>query len=262
MTETEHDRSDEFCRLDGVGAVVTGSSSGMGRAIALELSRAGARVVVHCRESVDSAEELVELIRGSGGEAQMLVADLSDPAEVDAMLDRSWQLLGGVDAWVNNAGVDLLTGSEAGWSFDEKLAALWEVDIRATIRLARAAGRRMREAGGGSVLNIGWDQAERGMEGDSGELFAAAKGAVMSFTRSLALSLAPTVRVNCIAAGWIRTGWGDTAGEDWQQRVLRETPLGRWGEPIDVAHLARFLLSDESSYLTGQVIYANGGAER
>ena len=84
----------------------------------------------------------------------------------------------------------------------------------------------------------------------------------MSFTRSLALSLAPTVRVNCIAAGWIRTGWGDTAGEDWQQRVLRETPLGRWGEPIDVAHLARFLLSDESSYLTGQVIYANGGAER
>jgi len=262
MTQREHDSPDEFCRLGGVRAVVTGSSSGMGRAIAWELSRAGARVLVHCRESVDSAESLVESIRGAGGEAEMLVADLSDPTEVDTMLDRSWQLLGGVDAWVNNAGVDLLTGSETGWSFDEKLAALWEVDIRATIRLAREAGRRMREAGGGSVLNIGWDQAERGMEGDSGELFAAAKGAVMSFTRSLALSLAPTVRVNCIAAGWIRTGWGETAGEDWQQRVLRETPLGRWGEPIDVAHLARFLLSDESNYLTGQVIYANGGAQR
>jgi 3-oxoacyl-[acyl-carrier protein] reductase len=100
------------------------------------------------------------------------------------------------------------------------------------------------------------------MEGDSGELFAAAKGAVMSFTRSLALSLAPTVRVNCIAAGWIRTAWGETASDVWQQRVLDETPLGRWGEPADVAHLARFLLSRESNYLTGQVIYANGGAER
>ena len=262
MTESEHDRGGEFCCLDGIRAVVTGSSSGLGRAIAWELSRAGARVVVHCRESVELGEALVESIRGEGGEAELLVADLSNPQQVDAMLDRSWQLFGGVDAWVNNAGVDLLTGSAAGWSFDEKLAALWEVDIRATIRLAREAGNRMRESGGGSVLNIGWDQAERGMEGDSGELFAAAKGAVMSFTRSLALSLAPTVRVNCIAAGWIRTGWGETAGEAWHQRVLAETPLGRWGEPADVAHLARYLLSEESNYLTGQVIYANGGAER
>lgn len=262
MTDTEQGIRGEFCRLDGVGAVVTGSSSGMGRAIAWELSRAGARVLVHCRNSVESAEALVESIRVEGGVAELLVADLSDPTEADAMLETSWRVLGGVDAWVNNAGVDLLTGAESAWGFDEKLAALWEVDVRATIRLAREAGRRMREAGGGSVLNIGWDQAERGMAGDSGELYAAAKGAVMAFTRSLALSLAPTVRVNCIAAGWIRTAWGETASDAWQQRVLRDTPLARWGEPADVAHLARFLLSRESDYLTGQVIYANGGAER
>ncbi len=262
MSDNAHELSSGFCRLDGLGVVITGSSSGVGRAMAWELSRAGARVLVHCRRSVESAESLVESIRSSGGEAHLLVADLSDTGEADAMLEHSWQALGRVDAWVNNAGVDLLTGEESSWGFDEKLAALWEVDVRATIRLAREAGRRMHEAEGGVVLNIGWDQAERGMEGDSGELFAAAKGAVMSFTRSLALSLAPTVRVNCIAAGWIRTAWGETAADVWQQRVLDETPLGRWGEPADVAHLARFLLSRESDYLTGQVIYANGGAER
>ena len=178
------------------------------------------------------------------------------------MLESSWRVLGGVDVWVNNAGVDLLTGPEAEWGFDEKLAALWEVDVRATIRLAREAGRRMREANGGTVLNIGWDQAERGMEGDSGELFAVAKGAVMSFTRSLALSLAPAVRVNCIAAGWIRTAWGEKASDEWQQRVLDETPLARWGEPEDIARLARFLVSPEADYLTGQIICANGGAQR
>ena len=262
MSELADGGRSEFCRLDGMGAVVTGSSSGLGRAIACELSRAGARVVIHCRRSIDLAESLVSEIRATGGEAELVVADLADSAEADELVDRSWQLLGGVDAWVNNAGVDVLTGSESGWGFDEKLSALWEVDVRSTIRLARDVGRRMLAAGGGTVLNIGWDQAERGMAGESGELFSAAKGAVMSFTRSLALSLAPTVRVNCIAAGWIRTGWGQSAPEEWQQRVLAETPLKRWGEPTDVAHLARFLLSREADYLTGQVIYANGGAQR
>ncbi|HAB11627.1 MAG TPA: 3-oxoacyl-ACP reductase [Planctomycetaceae bacterium] len=262
MTGNDQDRSADFCRLDGMTAVVTGSSSGVGRAIACELARGGARLIVHCRKSVDSAQELVESIRSSGGEAELVVANFSDPAGADAMLESSWRALGRVDVWVNNAGVDLLTGPEAEWGFDEKLAALWEVDVRATIRLAREAGRRMREANGGTVLNIGWDQAERGMEGDSGELFAAAKGAVMSFTRSLALSLAPTVRVNCIAAGWIRTAWGEKASDEWQQRVLDETPLRRWGEPEDIARLARFLVSPDADYLTGQIICANGGAQR
>jgi 3-oxoacyl-[acyl-carrier protein] reductase len=93
-------------------------------------------------------------------------------------------------------------------------------------------------------------------------LFAAAKSAVMGFTRSLAVSLAPTVRVNCIAPGWIRTAWGDQASQGWQDRVVRETPLARWGTPQDVARLARFLVSDDAAYITGQVINANGGAVR
>jgi 3-oxoacyl-[acyl-carrier protein] reductase len=115
---------------------------------------------------------------------------------------------------------------------------------------------------GGVILNIGWDQADTGMEGTSGELFAATKGAVMAFTKSLALSLAPQVRVHCIAPGWIRTAWGEQASTPWQERVRRETPLLRWGTPEDVASVARFLCGPGASYLTGQTIRVNGGAVR
>lgn len=120
----------------------------------------------------------------------------------------------------------------------------------------------MKERGDGVLLNIGWDQAETGMEGASGELFAATKGAVMAFTRSLALSLAPEVRVHCIAPGWIRTAWGVQASEVWQERVMRETPLKRWGTPEDVAAVARFLSGPGAQYLTGQTLNVNGGAVR
>jgi 3-oxoacyl-[acyl-carrier protein] reductase len=109
---------------------------------------------------------------------------------------------------------------------------------------------------------MGWDQADTGMEGDSGELFAATKGAVMSFTKSLALSMAPEVRVNCLAPGWIRTAWGSKASQYWQDRVREETPAGRWGEPEDVAELARWLVSPAAAFITGQVIRVNGGAVR
>jgi 3-oxoacyl-[acyl-carrier protein] reductase len=128
--------------------------------------------------------------------------------------------------------------------------------------LSKLAGERMARESGGTILNIGWDQADRGMEGASGELFAASKNAVMGFTRSLAVSLAPRVRVNCIAPGWIRTAWGETASEIWQERVRKETPLERWGTPEDVAKLARFLASADAAYLTGQVVRINGGAVR
>jgi 3-oxoacyl-[acyl-carrier protein] reductase len=109
---------------------------------------------------------------------------------------------------------------------------------------------------------MGWDQAETGMEGDSGELFAASKGAVMAFSRSLALSLAPQVRVHCLAPGWIRTAWGEGASGRWQERVLRETPLRCWGRPEDVAAVTRWLVSPAASYLDGQVVRVNGGAVR
>jgi 3-oxoacyl-[acyl-carrier protein] reductase len=155
-----------------------------------------------------------------------------------------------------------LTGPSARLDFEAKLDTLWTVDVVATIRLCRAVGRRMQQQGQGAIVTMGWDQAETGMEGDSGELFAATKGAILSFTRSLALSLAPTVRVNALAPGWIKTAWGDKATESWQKRVLRETPLARWGTPEDVARVARFLVGPNAAFLTGQVVRVNGGAVR
>jgi 3-oxoacyl-[acyl-carrier protein] reductase len=117
----------------------------------------------------------------------------------------------------------------------------------------------MKSDGRGAILNMGWDGAERGMAGPSGELFAATKGAVMAFSRSLARSLAPEVRVNCLAPGWIKTAWGEAASEVWQQRARRESLLGRWGTPEEVARAARFLVSPDAAFITGQVIAVNGG---
>ncbi len=251
-----------FGDLSGRRAVVTGSSSGIGRAIALEFARAGADLVVHARQSADAAEGLASEIRRRGRSATVVLADLGIAENLPTFVNDCWRALRSVDVWVNNAGADLLTGEDARREFGEKLQVLLDVDVRSSIVLSKLAGERMAREVGGVILNIGWDQADRGMEGASGELFAASKNAIMGFTRSLAVSLAPRVRVNCIAPGWIRTAWGETAGKAWQERVRKETPLGRWGTPEDVAKVARFLASSDAAYLTGQVIRINGGAVR
>ncbi len=248
--------------LKGYRTVVLGSTSGIGRAVALALAGSGADVIVHGRSSVSAAEDVAAAIRERGCRSAVLMADLADREEGDRLVEAAWSLWDGLDAWLHIAGADTLTGSAARLSFDSKLDLLWSVDVAATIRICRAVGRRMKEQGGGTIVTMGWDQAETGMEGDSGELFAATKGAVMAFTRSLALSLAPTVRVNALAPGWIKTGWGETASTAWQDRVLRETPMARWGTPEDVARVACFLVGPASGFLTGQVLRVNGGAVR
>jgi NAD(P)-dependent dehydrogenase (short-subunit alcohol dehydrogenase family) len=197
-----------------------------------------------------------------GVTVHVLLSDLTVPGECPALVARAWEACGPVDIWINNAGADTLTGEAAQWPFERKLEELWSVDVRATVLLSRAVGERMKARGSGVILNMGWDQAETGMEGDSGQLFAASKAAVMAFSKSLALSLAPEVRVNCLAPGWIKTAWGEGASRRWQNRVIRETPLGRWGMPEDVAAVARWLVSPAAGFLTGQVIRVDGGAVR
>jgi 2-amino-4-hydroxy-6-hydroxymethyldihydropteridine diphosphokinase len=249
--------------LRGLRALVTGSSSGIGRAIAVAFTRAGAEVAVHGRsaEGVERTQELCRAATAQGKpEPRGYLADLSRGEEVDRLAHEAWEGMGGLDVLVCNAGVDVLTGTAAKWSFEEKLQALLTVDVAATARLSRSIGGRMRERGRGCILTIGWDQAEAGMEGDSGQLFAASKGAVACFTKSLALSLAPEVRINCIAPGWIRTAWGETASEVWQERVRRETPLGVWGLPEDVAEEAVWLASPAARFITGQTLRVNGGS--
>ena len=240
-------------------AAVTGSSSGIGRAVALALAEAGNDVVIHARQNRTGAEEVAAEVRKLGPEAWVMVCDLADTSAQESLVKEAWNQTGGVDIWVNNAGVDVLTGPAARWSFERKLKELWRVDVAATMALSRDVGARMKSRGRGSIINIGWDQADFGMAGDSGELFAAVKGAVMAFTKSLARSLAPDVRVNCVAPGWIKTKWGEGASDDWQRRAINESMLGRWGTPEDVARVIRFLVSNEADFITGQTVPVNGG---
>ena len=244
--------------LSGKWAVVTGSSSGIGRAIAIELAAAGANLIVHGHRHQSTASQLAESIRQGGSLAETEFCDLSDPLLTARFVERCWQVAP-LDIWINNAGADVLTGAAADKSFAQKLDALWKTDVAATAALSRDVGQRMKERGGGVILNMGWDQAEIGMAGDSGEMFAAAKGAIMAFTRSLAKSLAPEVRVNCLAPGWIRTAWGEAASDYWQERATSESLLCRWGTPEDVARAAQFLVSPEAEFITGHTLPVNGG---
>jgi 3-oxoacyl-[acyl-carrier protein] reductase len=259
-------------------AIVTGSSSGIGRVTALTLAQAGANVLVHAGKNREGAEETAKMIRDLGRESLVVLADLADQNEQDRFAEVVLGWRGRVDILVNNAGADVLTGVAAKKSFEEKLAILWQVDVTATMRLSRAIGRAMKgqfatlkdnlkeneepgtsKVASGAIVNIGWDQVEFGMAGDSGELFAATKAAVMAFTRSLARSLAPYVRVNAVAPGWIKTAWGQGANDAWQKRAIRESLMERWGTPEDIAEAILYLVSPASSFVTGHILPVNGG---
>jgi 3-oxoacyl-[acyl-carrier protein] reductase len=247
--------------LAGLHAVVTGASSGIGAAIALELASAGAHCFLQWRRNREGIEAIATKIR-----QQCLVpcetypCDFSETEKHELLVNAAWEWGSkGIDIWVNNAGADVLTGDSAKQTFEQKLDELLRVDVFSTMHISRLVGKRMKAQRRGVIINIGWDQAEQGMAGDSGELFAATKGAVMAFTRSLAKSLAPEVRVNCVAPGWIKTSWGEGASQYWQERAKRESLLERWGTPEDVAHAVRFLASPSASFITGHVLPVNGG---
>jgi len=246
--------------LNGLRALVTGSTSGIGRAIALELASSGADVIVNGRGPSARAETVTHSCDSPGVRSNVLLADLRTESACEGLAEQAWRVWNGLDIVIANAGADTLTGEAAHWPFARKLEALWAVDVQGTITLCRALGQRMQDRGSGVIVTMGWDQAETGMEGDSGQLFATAKGAVMAFTLSLAKTLAPQVRVNCLAPGWIKTAWGEHASASWQERVRRETPLARWGTPEDVAKTARWLASPAAAFITGQIIRVNGGA--
>ncbi len=244
--------------------VVTGASSGIGAAIALQFAEPGVHLVLLGNRNLQGLQQVATAARSHQATVRCLVADLKDPSLFPTLVSSIFEWRGRVDVWCNIAGSDVLTGDARHASFQDKLEWLWQVDVRATMLLSRLASERMaiqKASIGGipTILNVGWDQAEMGMEGESGQYFSATKSAIMSFSRSLAKSVGPKVRVNCLAPGWIKTSWGHAAPTEWDQRARNESSLGRWGTPQDVAQVAYFLASSQGEFINGQVIAINGG---
>jgi 3-oxoacyl-[acyl-carrier protein] reductase len=247
-------------RLDGMRAVVTGGSSGIGAAIAEAFGGAGATVLATHRDSAEAASEVIDRITRLGGRALLVQADLSTSAGCEALVAEARERLGGLDVWVNNAGADVLTGEAADWDWERKLDLLLAVDLKGTVACSYAAGAVMREQpGGGTIVNMSWDHVTAGMAGENPELFSAVKGGVLAFSKSLARSLAPRVRVNVLCPGWIETGFGREVDRDFHRSVAESTPLARWGRPEDVAATALWLASPEAEFVTGQAVNINGG---
>jgi 3-oxoacyl-[acyl-carrier protein] reductase len=247
-------------QLTGKTVVVTGSTHGIGRAIAMACARAGADVLVHGRRA-EAAEEVSASLQALGRAAPAVVADLSDPTKIERLVDSAWAAFGErVDVWINNAGADILTAGALDWPFAQRLQQVLDVDLRATVLCSHLAGRRMQAQGGGLIVNVAWDQALTGGVGtESAQLFAAAKAGIIGFSKALARGLAPTVRVNVLAPGWIETAWGAGVNRELYERLRKQTPLQRWGLPEDVAAAAVFLASDQAAFMTGQVLMINGG---
>jgi len=217
-------------------------------------------VLITYRSSEAAANAVASGIAQRGGDVLVARADLGTRAGCEALVAEARERLGRLDVWVNNAGADVLTGAEANWDWERKLDLLLAVDLKGTIACSYAAGAAMREQdGGGAILNMSWDHVTFGMAGDNPELFSAVKGGVLSYSKSLARALAPTVRVNVLAPGWIETAFGEGADEGFRREVAESTPLQRWGTPADVAAAALYLASPAAAFITGQAINVNGG---
>ena len=246
--------------LAGRAVVVTGASSGIGRAIALAVAGHGADVALTYHANQSGAREVEREIRGLGSRAAVVHLNLADPASVDALGPSVRDALGRVDVWVNNAGGDILTGTGASLSRREKLDLLLAVDLRGTILASwQAVDIMSAQEDGGVIINMSWDHVLTGLAGPNPQLYAAVKGGVLAFSKSLARSVAPRVRVNVLAPGFIETSFGEQADAGWRSAVIASTPLARWGTPDDVAGAAVFLSSPAARFLTGQTILVNGG---
>ena len=249
-----------MARLQDKVTVVTGASSGIGRAIALAFAGEGARVVVNYNRSAERAEGVVREIEGLSGQAIAVQADIAEPDAVAGLIETAGAEFGRIDIWVNNAGADILTGSGARLTDRQKLTLLTDVDLKGTIQCCWAVADVMQRQGSGVIINMSWDQAVHGYPGTNPQMFSAVKAGVLAFSKSLAKTFAPAVRVNVLAPGWIATAFAEEVmDEDYYAGRLAEIPLQRFGTPEDVAGAAVFLASDESAYITGAVLNVGGG---
>jgi 3-oxoacyl-[acyl-carrier protein] reductase len=246
--------------LAGRAMLVTGASSGIGRSIALAAARAGADVAITYYVNERGAREVEQEIRGLGRRTLALHLDLADVESIRAVGPAARDGLGHLDVWVNNAGADILTGAGARLSKVDKMNLVLTVDLRGTMLASWHAAELLGgQERGGLIINMSWDHATFGMEGTNPQLYGAAKGGVLAFSKCLARSVAPRVRVNILAPGWIATSFGESLDDNARSAVADSTPLKRWGTPEDVAGAAVFLASPAAEFLTGQTIMVGGG---
>jgi 3-oxoacyl-[acyl-carrier protein] reductase len=243
--------------------LVTGASSGIGRAIAIAAARAGADVALTYAHNETGARATAQQVDGMGRRSAIFRLDLAEStaeSTLAQLADAARIALGHIEVWVNNAGADILTGESAQMSIADKLDRLIAVDLRGTIFASwRAAALFGEQERGGAIINMSWDHVLAGMEGRNPQMFAAVKGGVLSFSKSLARSVAPRVRVNVLAPGWIETAFGADLDPARRRAIAASTPMGRWGTPDDVGAAAVYLASPAAAFLTGQTIFVNGG---
>jgi 3-oxoacyl-[acyl-carrier protein] reductase len=236
-----------FASLEGKAALVTGASRGIGRAVAAELARAGAAVVIGYRSGQDEAEALAEELS-----ARAIRADVSDAQDAARLVEEA----GDLDILVNNAGVtrDTLLARMT----DDDWRTVLDTNLSSVFYTCRAVSRPMMRRRSGAIVNV---SSIVGVHGNVGQAnYAASKAGIIGFTKSLARELGSrNVRANVVAPGYVKTQLTDILPQEATDAMQANTPLGRLGEPDDVAGAVRFLCSDEASFITGEVLLVDGG---
>jgi 3-oxoacyl-[acyl-carrier protein] reductase len=242
--------------FEGKVALVTGSSSGIGAAIARELAQAGAAVAVHYRGNADGANAVVESIRSAGGTANLFRADVGSMEESAELVKAVQADLGGLDILVNNAGTTrdtlLMSMKEEEWD------GVLETNLKSVFAVSKAAIRGMLKKRWGRIINL---TSVVGISGQAGQTnYAASKAGIIGFTKSLAREVASrNITVNAVAPGFIPTALTDVLNEEQRNGILANTPLGRMGTPEEVAWAVTFLASERSGFITGHVLTVDGG---
>ena len=242
--------------LEAKIAVVTGGSRGIGRAIALELARQGAQVVINYNQNATEAEAVAAAIVAAGGHAQTVQVDVAITAEAARLVEGVVKSLGRVDILVNNAGITrdklLLQMSESDWD------VVLDTNLKGAYNCAKAVMRPMLKQRSGRIINI---TSVSGLSGSGGQSnYSAAKAGLIGFTKALAREVASrSITVNAVAPGFIETDMTNGLAADLKQKVMGQIPLERFGKPEDIANAVAFLASDAAAYITGHVLTVDGG---